>query len=33
MAIYIALGINLSELDANVADAIEIGHFYLYGDV
>ena len=30
---YLPLGVNLTEIDANVADAIEIGHFYLYGDV
>lgn len=30
---YLPLGINLTEIDANVADAIEIGHFYIYGDV
>lgn len=30
---YIPFGVNLTEIDANVADAIEIGHFYLYGDV
>lgn len=30
---YVAVGVDLKKIDANVADAIEIGHFYLYGSV
>ena len=30
---YIPLGVDLTKIDANVADAIEMGHFYLYGCV
>jgi hypothetical protein len=30
---YLPLGVDLSKIDANVADAIEIGHFYIYGKV
>lgn len=30
---YLPLGVDLSKIDANVADAIEIGHFYIHGKV
>lgn len=30
---YMLKGINLDEIDGNVADAVGIGHFYLFGSV
>lgn len=30
---YLKLGLDLTKLDANVADGIEIGHYYLFGGV
>lgn len=30
---YVPFGVSLDKIDSNVADAIEIGHFYIYGKV